>query len=70
MALSRRPRQEYERLSFVRPYENENYEMEKELERSWRKKIGERAGEYRDRKRKRTRDFLSLSLSLTLLTPL
>lgn len=21
--------------SFVRPYENENYEMEKELERSW-----------------------------------
>lgn len=35
-ALSRRLQGARERTSpFVRPYENENYEMEKELERSW-----------------------------------
>lgn len=42
-ALSRRLQGVRERTSpFVRPYENENYEMEKELEKSWGK-MGKRA---------------------------
>lgn len=42
-ALSRRLQGARERTSpFVRPYENENYEMEKELEKSWGK-MGEGA---------------------------
>lgn len=42
-ALSRRLQGARERTSpFVRPYENENYEMEKELEKSWGK-MGEEA---------------------------
>lgn len=51
------------RPPFVRPYENENYEMEKELEKSWRKmsdaqttnveKEGERERRRRRRKKKK-----------------